>query len=1154
MSKSLYVKITQGISVGPYSIYYNAVQPNNYAFLYGTTTNAINIPLSLLTTGSGVRITIPDEATSVLIENANGDCLNYKTFSIAEFRSVTSACTGFYAGTATINVVIDGDDDLYQYSRDGGVTFSASTADKNYSFTNVPNGNHNIAVKNVSDGVTISYASNPVVLDCAPAIVATFLTDCYFIPPSDELVGIIGISATGGSSAANLRYAIKQLPSGTKTPKQSNNTFGNLDGTGQYEMYVYDNGNTVNPNYELVVGTTTFTCPNPPPPVTFDTTVACASTGYVGTGSVVANNFAGGSGQYIFLAFGTSEAEVRAILADDTVTTPRITLSGALTYRWRDLNNGVYFVGLQDSDSRITVVETDPVSCTNIEPPIKQFLAYNLITNTCDKLGTPIRRYWTYDTALADGIYKVNGGNVSLKLETVPNIQIRGFKIDSIESAPCILTDIILSPGITFSANQYLLLVNNVAYSEFISGTRAFPAGSVVQLSFGAGTQICGVKLNGQPYTSNTGVTLVAGTNYNFVINAVNSYVAQGTVYCEDNKSKQLFVNACGAQRIDIVEPCSTACKSTAFNETCSGPYGQNVLKTFYYSCNGVNTGQTETYTCGPCSITTPDWVVQSYECVPGDCNLREVQRQMNPCAPAYNTTRVVNTFTVNCQCGSTCANPATFTEAECGGAPAFVRTVTTKATCTLEVISVVNTPCSSQCGATTVQEWTNSGTVQCYGTCIKKQKQIQTNYCAPGYLTERFIDVGGATCDCGETCLGQETYNFCGGTDSKDLYTVQRYVCPPKSFIGTPQLLTICAVPTCGTRDPTYTFVQSQGCYIPPTGSGNCVTGAVYRDTNRCSNTYNSYFILANGTYQNVGPGQPTPAPCNTGAVWINTGAFNCYGTCNSYYVQRDENKCSSTFGQTRQGALYQTNTTFCGGCCGLPTGQVQGAQVGTYWSCSGGVVSSAPVYENSNVCYTGPDRWLLNNAWLSPNPSNNQPSTNPVWENEGSPFCGTGGSLSTCQLYQKQVNINPCSSATVQYLDQGPSNSCGTWVAFSFCSPAYNVSPYTLVAGEENTCTGETRNVTYTNDSPQCKEEALEGFSMSASGGDAITACGNEIGGFINAYCLGGVPAIGRKVFDAPVDGTPFSEGYYHVYPDNWISITGDEGLITSNGACSF
>jgi len=570
-----------------------------------------------------------------------------------------------------------------------------------------------------------------------------------------------------------------------------------------------------------------------------------------------------------------------------------------------------------------------------------------------------------------------------------------------------------------------------------------------------------------------------------------------------------------------------------------------------------VNVGPPITSTCGPCSITTPDWKVVNpltdYICVPNDCNLRERRTQVNPCAPRYNETEIVNTNQVNCACGPTCANPPTYTETSlCGDF--FSQTVTTKASCTGAIISEVNNICVAGCGATTVQEWQAIGDPECYDTCIKKQKRRQVNFCAPEFGKEILVDVGGVDCDCGETCKGQETYNFCGGVNNKDLYTVQRYACPPKSFIGTPQLIEVCSVPACGTRDPAYTATGSTACYIPPTGSGNCVTGAVYRDINRCSPTFNNYFILANGTYQNVGPGQPTPGACNTNPIWGNTGSFNCYGTCNKYNVDQNVNRCSPTFGATQQGSLVETNTTFCGGCCGLPTGQVQGAQVGTYWSCSGGVVSSAPVYENSNLCYTGPDRWLLNNAWLSPNPSNNQPSTAPDWQPEGNPFCGTGGSLSTCQLYQKEVNINPCSTATVQYIDQGPSNDCGTWVPFSFCSPAYNVSPYTLVAGEENTCTGATRNVTYTNDSPQCKEEALEGFSMSASGGDAITACGNEIGGFINAYCLGGVPAIGRKVFDAPVDGTPFSEGYYHVYPDNWISITGDEGLITSNGACSF
>ena len=964
MSKSLYVKITEGVSIGPYSIYYDMVQPSKYAFLYGTTINATNIPLSGLTTGDGIRVTIPDTATSVILQNANGECLNYKTYSIVEFDSVTSTCTGYYNGTATINIAISGDNDQYQYSKDGGATYSASTSNKTYSFTNVSNGSYTIAVKNVSDGVVSFYGGNPLVINCAPVFSATYLTECVLTPPpSEQLVGTITISATGGSGS--YKYALKNIATGVFTPKQTSNVFTNLNGTGQYGIYAYDAGNTVTPDYELSVGTTTFNCPAIPDPLTFTTTTGCGPTGYPGTGIVTASNFAGGSNVYMYIVIGITEADVRYFL---TQPSDRIALNGATSYTWNNqANRSSYYIALQDSASRITVVQTSAVSCTVVEPANKQFLAYSLATNSCDKTGLGTR-YWTYDTGLADGYYRVNGSSTVLKFETTTNISQRGTYINSIVSQPCVPSSVTLTPGVTdFGANAYLLFVNNVAYQTFKTGTNTYPAGSVVKLSFNAGGEVCGVRLNGQPYTSNTNVTLAANTNYNFVINAENTYAPQGSVYCEANQSKQLYVNACGTQDIRIVTPCSTACTSTTYTETCSGAYNKDVLRTFKYVCNGLPTGQTTTYTCGPCSSTVQDWQVQSYTCVTGDCNLRRVEVQANPCAAGYNTTRTINTNTPNCQCGGGCSGTSVTTI--CSGT---TQVVTTTEVCTGDVVSVVNVPCSTSCGANTAEQWTNSGAIQCYGTCVKKQKQIQTNPCASAnnYGAERFVDVGGATCDCGESCQGQETYNFCTGTT---LYTVQRYKCPPKTYIGTPQIVETCST-TCGA-------------------------------------------------------------------------------------------------------------------------------------------------------------------------------STAPLWEDDGVPACGSG--LNSCNLYQRQVNVNPCSSATVQYVNLGPSNSCGPWEWVYYCVN-YGVAPYERRRYEQNYCTGNTRNnqlVAY--NSVDCGYvPPLESFPISNDGGTPSGACGSAIENF--AYCEGGTPDVGVRVLTAGTGGSPYPNGVYHVFLDSWIEISGSNGYITDKGTC--
>lgn len=148
----------------------------------------------------------------------------------------------------------------------------------------------------------------------------------------------------------------------------------------------------------------------------------------------------------------------------------------------------------------------------------------------------------------------------------------------------------------------------------------------------------------------------------------------------------------------------------------------------------------------------------------------------------------------------------------------------------------------------------------------------------------------------------------------------------------------------------------------------------------------------------------------CDSTPNWQNNGSYSCYGTCDNYYVQTDLNNCPSnpTAGQTRQGSVYQYNSTACGGCCGQSTVQTQGAQIGTYHTCSNGTVNQAPVYSNSNTCYGGPYVYLLNGTWLSYNPSNAYPSTTSNCQDTGSAYCqGSNWVIN-------QTQANPCSSAS--------------------------------------------------------------------------------------------------------------------------------------------
>jgi len=193
-----------------------------------------------------------------------------------------------------------------------------------------------------------------------------------------------------------------------------------------------------------------------------------------------------------------------------------------------------------------------------------------------------------------------------------------------------------------------------------------------------------------------------------------------------------------------------------------------------------------------------------------------------------------------------------------------------------------------------------------------------------------------------------------------------------------------------------------------------------------------------------------------NTTPDWQNNGSYNCYSTCNQYYVQTDINNCSLSYGQTQQGALYSTNSTYCGGCCGQgpccgqSTSQTQGGQVGDYYYCSNGNTFSNPVYVNDNPCYLGGNIYLLNGNWTSNNPSNSAPNVSPIWNNVGDPYC------SGCNEYQNQVDVNTCSSSygnpRVPPVNLGLNSTCGTWNLEYYCVG------YEKWSRLRNTCTNAT------------------------------------------------------------------------------------------------
>ena len=69
MARHFTVTLTSGTNVGPYDIYYDQINTNNFAKLYGTTNNADDLTLAQVQ--GGVLVTVPNEASTLLLQNTN---------------------------------------------------------------------------------------------------------------------------------------------------------------------------------------------------------------------------------------------------------------------------------------------------------------------------------------------------------------------------------------------------------------------------------------------------------------------------------------------------------------------------------------------------------------------------------------------------------------------------------------------------------------------------------------------------------------------------------------------------------------------------------------------------------------------------------------------------------------------------------------------------------------------------------------------------------------------------------------------------------------------------------------------------------------------------------------------------------------------------
>jgi hypothetical protein len=284
----------------------------------------------------------------------------------------------------------------------------------------------------------------------------------------------------------------------------------------------------------------------------------------------------------------------------------------------------------------------------------------------------------------------------------------------------------------------------------------------------------------------------------------------------------------------------------------------------------------------------------------------------------------------------------------------------------TITVAPTTTTTSTTTCNPT--PNWQNTG-FSCYGGCDKYNVQTDLNVCSPTSGQTR------------QGSLVESNSTYCGGC--------------------------------CGQgTSPSWTNQGAAYC-------DSCVSKQLQLDTNSCSSTYNQTRVITSGS------------ACNTTQSWVNSGSYNCYSTCNKYNVEIQNNPCASGYNTTRQGSVAEYSSTFCGGCCGQSAAPnwVNSGSYACYGSCEKYNVevdnnSCSPTYNQ-----TRQGSVVENNSSFCGGCCGQFPSAN--WVNDGATFCDG------CYLQQPQIDSNTCSSTYGQTrnVDLGVSTACGPWIQSYYC-----------------------------------------------------------------------------------------------------------------------
>ena len=490
------------------------------------------------------------------------------------------------------------------------------------------------------------------------------------------------------------------------------------------------------------------------------------------------------------------------------------------------------------------------------------------------------------------------------------------------------------------------------------------------------------------------------------------------------------------------------------------------------------------------CCNTSPNWVNTGGQFCDG-CAIKQLQIDTNFCSSTFNQTQAIIISASSSTCGTWgpqtqyCVNPGVF--------PFQLRTRETN-TCGQtrndSFVANLSPTCGYTCGY-----WGLSISFSVYycdgstnGSGVVSVNASANN----GSFEVRLVSVGS-----GVTTAWNSFNTFTGVVDGV-YYAQIRSTSDTNCMVGTQDEITI----ACCSTTPNW---QNNGAAY----CDNCVSKQPQIDIGPCSPSSGQTRVIDGGS------------ACNTTQSWVNSGNYNCYGTCDKYNVEVQNNPCASGFNTTRQGSLVSPNDAFCGGCCGQSTSPnwVNTGQYSCYGSCNkynveqdnngcsptfGQTRQGSVVEFNSGFCYIGG----LNCCGQS---------TSPNWVNNGAQYC------SSCNLFQPQIDNNACSSSFNQTrnVDLGVNSSCGSWPTQFYCVG------YDYYSREVNSCTGAVRNVTLVQvNSPNCGFSPCTTWNIFAYNSDEFVNvsyqnCANfpdfasfysGSGGFVGSLCVrnGTTPSI--------------------------------------------